>query len=227
MKPFSLISKCSCCTPEDEDLLEIQGAKRLNPELQLQLKDLQGKELERWTSGGVTKIEEARQGEQSLVAQKCTSRVSYESIASIAETDFAGSWLCSDVRGDMAKYLGDMGLSTALVAAAEEAGYGVGSQVQNIAQSGNLFVIQNVFGTRVTMRFQVGAGIQKCVDQEGSEILIDPTWDGQTLCVVSKRCNGDLIANSRRYLEAGTMVLQLKSPNGAVVDRLFVRKYLL
>merc|ERR1712151_690950 len=126
-----------------------------------------------------------------------------------APSNFRGSWLCTRVAGDMEEFLKDMGLTVQLREAAKAARYGAGHQVQNIAQAGDAFVVQNILKTPVTMRFRVGAGVQKSVDQEGKPILIDARWDRDVLCVTSQKESGDLIANSRRYFEGDNMVLEL------------------
>jgi len=141
-----------------------------------------------------------------------------------APEDFSGSWMCTKVTGDMEKFLEDMGLNEALRKAAGAANYGAGRQFQNIAQVGNSFVVQNILKFPVTMRFHAGAGVQTSVDQEGKPIVIDPYWDGDVLCVTSKRESGELIANTRRYLEGSAMVLQLESPAGTKVKRIFERR---
>lgn len=141
-----------------------------------------------------------------------------------APEDFSGSWMCTKVTGDMEKFLTDMGLNEPLRKAAGAANYGAGRQFQNIAQVGNSFVVQNILKFPVTMRFHAGAGVQTSVDQEGKPIIIDPYWDGDVLCVTSKRESGELIANTRRYLEGSAMILQLESPAGTKVKRIFERR---
>lgn len=138
--------------------------------------------------------------------------------------DFSGSWVVSSVTGDMEGFLADMGLSEQLRNAAKTARYGVDKQVQNIAQSGDTFVVQNILRAPVTMQFRAGAGMQRSLDQEGKTILIDPTWDGPTLCVASQKETGEHIANTRRYFEGERMVLELTSPQGTAVQRIFERR---
>jgi len=146
------------------------------------------------------------------------------SSSATAPEDFSGSWICTKVTGDMEKFLTDMGLDENLRKAAGAADYGAGRQYQNIAQVGDSFVVQNILKAPVTMRFHAGAGIQTSVDQEGKSILIDPYWDGNVLCVTSKRKSGELIANTRRRLEGGSMILELESPEGTSVMRFFERR---
>jgi len=141
-----------------------------------------------------------------------------------APEDFSGSWTCTKVTGDMEKFLTDMGLNAPLRQAAGAANYGRGRQFQNIAQVGNSFVVQNILKAPVTMRFHAGAGVQTSLDQEGKAIIIEPYWDGNVLCVTSKRESGELIANTRRFMESGSMVLELESPAGTRVLRLFERR---
>lgn len=138
--------------------------------------------------------------------------------------DFGGSWICVRIAGDMETFLTDMGLSEVVRKTARDARYGVGRQVQNIAHAGDAFVIQNILQAPLTMRFRVGAGLQESVDQEGKPILIDPSWDGESLRVTSKRESGELIANTRRYFEGDSMVLELTSPQGTIVTRTFERR---
>lgn len=139
--------------------------------------------------------------------------------------DFGGSWICTAVSGNMEAFLSDMGLSDQLRQAAASARYGVGRQVQNIAQVGDSFVIQNILKAPVTMRFRVGGGSQGSLDQEGKPIVIEPRWDETgALVVTSKRESGELIAHTRRFFEGESMVLELTSPCGTVVKRVFERR---
>jgi len=139
-------------------------------------------------------------------------------------TDFGGSWLCVGVSGDMEAFLQEMGLAEGPRKAASVARYGALRQVQNITQSGGSFIVENILDKPVTMRFVVGEGVQSTADQEGKPIFIEPIWDGEVLCVVSKKENGELIANSRRYIEGEEMTLELQSPGGTVVKRRFQRR---
>jgi hypothetical protein len=144
-----------------------------------------------------------------------------------APVDFNGSWLCSSVIGDMEKFLTDMGLDEKLRNAACDARYGAGWQVQNISQEGDFFVVENILKVSITMKFQVGIGIQHSVDQAGKSITIHPTWalDENVPClmVCSRSETGELIANTRRYLDGPSMMLELKSPQGMTVTRIFQR----
>jgi hypothetical protein len=141
-----------------------------------------------------------------------------------APEDFSGSWTCTKVTGDMEQFLTDMGLSAPLRKAAGAANYGAGRQFQNIAQVGDSFVVQNILKAPVTMRFHAGAGLQTSVDQEGKPIIIEPYWDGNVLCVTSKREGGELIANTRRFMDGSNMILELESPAGTRVMRSFDRR---
>lgn len=147
-----------------------------------------------------------------------------QSASKDAPADFGGSWLCVSVTGDMESFLIDMGLAEGARRAASVARYGALRQMQNIAQSGDTFVVENILDKPVTMRFCVGEGVQKTADQEGKPIFIEPVWDGEVLCVASKRESGELIANSRRYIEGADMILELRSPSGTVVRRKFQRR---
>jgi len=141
-----------------------------------------------------------------------------------APADFSGSWTCTKATGDMEKFLTDMGLNAASRQAAAAANYGTGRQFQNIAQVGNSFVVQNILKAPVTMRFHANSAEQTSVDQEGNPIIIEPYWDGDALCVTSKRESGELIANTRRFMEGASMVLELESPSGTRVLRFFERR---
>lgn len=140
-------------------------------------------------------------------------------------SDFGGSWLCIAVSGDMEAFLLDMGLADGPRQAASLARYGALRQVQNIAQAGDTFVVENILDKPVTMRFSVGEGTQRTLDQEGNALLIDPRWDGEVLCVASRKETGELITSSRRYFEGQAMILELQSPNGTVVRRKFQRRF--
>jgi len=141
----------------------------------------------------------------------------------VAVVDFSGSWVCTRVTGDMASFMKDAGLDAAMREAARAASYGAGRQVQNIAQVGDAMVVQNILKEPVATRFRVGAGLQSALDQDGKLIYVDPWWDGDALCVVSRREDKAVIAHSRRYFDGATMVLELFSPKGARVRRVFER----
>lgn len=141
----------------------------------------------------------------------------------VAAADFSGSWRCDRVSGNMEAFLTDMGLEMSLRKAAATANYGAGVQVQNIHQVGDFFEVENILRTPVTMQFRVGDGDQHTVDQVGKPIVVNPRWEGSALNVSSRTETGDLIADSRRYFEGEAMVIQFKSPQGTVVERIFSR----
>merc|ERR1711924_499836 len=89
--------------------------------------------------------------------------------------------------------------------------------------AGDSFTVVDRGQGAVTVRFRVGNGPQLSSDPQGRPLTITPTWDGQTLCVETKNADGDLVATSRRYLEGDRMVLQLTSPAGTVMRRIFRR----
>lgn len=137
--------------------------------------------------------------------------------------NFSGSWRCSRVDGDMEAFLTDMGLGGALRRAASTANYGAGVQVQNISQMGDFFEVENILRTPVTMHFRVGDGEQSTVDQVGKPIVVDPRWEGSALHVASRKETGEPIADSKRYYVGDSMVIQFRSPQGTVVERVFDR----
>jgi len=211
-----LVEECSCCNSPstvndmiDNPVLD-EGALVKIPEMESDV-----------TSEHFQKIQDAKNSKPLL---NYNSHSSSGTPSLDAPAEFAGSWICTQVSGDMSAYLQDMGLTHDLCVAAECTNYGVGLQLQNITQIGDLFVIQNILTAPVTMRFQVGSGVQSVADQEGIPILINPTWDGKTLCVISSRRTGELISNSRRYIQEDNMILQLTSPKGVVVKRIFTRR---
>lgn len=140
-----------------------------------------------------------------------------------APADFSGSWCCDRVSGDMEAFLTDMGLGVGLRKAAAAAKYGAGVQVQHINQSGDFFEVENILRTPVTMQFRVGLGEQNTVDQVGKPIIVDPRWEGNALFVASRTESGQPIADSKRYFEGDAMVIQFRSPQGTVVERIFKR----
>jgi len=162
-------------------------------------------------------------GEATTADSATPARTTPPSPSRVSTTDFQGSWLCMSVTGDMETFLQDMGLAEGPRKAASAARYGALRQVQNISQSGNFFEVENIIDKPVTMQFVVGNGVQKTPDQDGKTILIEPSWDGEVLCIVSKRESGELIANSRRYIDGEDMILELRSPSGTAVRRNFQR----
>eukprot|EP00427_Karlodinium_veneficum_P040395 CAMPEP_0169302154 /NCGR_PEP_ID=MMETSP1016-20121227/68652_1 /TAXON_ID=342587 /ORGANISM="Karlodinium micrum, Strain CCMP2283" /LENGTH=237 /DNA_ID=CAMNT_0009394853 /DNA_START=16 /DNA_END=730 /DNA_ORIENTATION=- len=154
-------------------------------------------------------------GEATTADTNTPTRNNSQSHSRVPPQDFSGSWLCVAVSGDMEAFLIDMGLPEGPRKAASAARYGA------LRQDGDSIVVENILDKPVTMRFEVGEGVQRTADQDGRLILVHPVWDGEVLCVTSKRESGDLIANSRRLLEADSMVLELSSPSGTVVEEYF------
>jgi hypothetical protein len=138
--------------------------------------------------------------------------------------DFTGSWQCVRVDGDVYGFLQDMGLSPIMCEAARSAHYGAGHQLQIITQEGDHFTVVDQLKTTVTMKCQVGVGPQASCDLEGKPVTVTPTWDGQTLCVETMTGSGELFATSRRFLEGDEMLLELTSPAGATMRRIFCKK---
>ncbi|CAK0855879.1 unnamed protein product [Prorocentrum cordatum] len=138
--------------------------------------------------------------------------------------DFTGTWQCTRAEGNMPAFLLSMGLDPIMVEAARSAHYGVGHQVQVITQDGDNIHVVDQLKTTVTMMCQVGLGPQKSCDLEGRPVTITPTWDGQTLCVETTTQAGELFATSRRFFEGDVMVLELTSPSGAKMRRIFSKK---
>lgn len=140
-----------------------------------------------------------------------------------ARADFSGSWRCVKVDGEIDRFLADMGLNEILREEACRHKYGAGMQEQHITQSVGSFEIENILKVPIRMKFVADGGVQKSVDQAGRPILIDPCWDGPALLVKSMREDGELIAHTRRYIENDVMVLELTSPQGSIVRRVFDR----
>lgn len=138
--------------------------------------------------------------------------------------DFTGSWQCIRVDGDIYGFLQDMGLSPIMCEAAKKARYGAGHQLQMITQEGDHFSVVDQLKTIVTMSCRVGFGPQASCDLEGKPVTVTPTWDGQTLCVETMTGSGEPFATSRRFLEGDEMVLELTSPAGATMRRIFCKK---
>lgn len=141
----------------------------------------------------------------------------------VPPANFSGSWRCEKVAGNMEAFLIDMGLGDMLRKAAATANYGAGVQVQNIIQLGDFFEVENILRTPVTMQFRVGEGEQRTVDQVGKPIVVDPRWEGPALIVASRRESGEPVADSKRYYDGNSMVIQFTSPQGTVVERIFAR----
>eukprot|EP00747_Dinoflagellata_sp_TGD_P022523 gnl/TRDRNA2_/TRDRNA2_129165_c0_seq2.p1 gnl/TRDRNA2_/TRDRNA2_129165_c0~~gnl/TRDRNA2_/TRDRNA2_129165_c0_seq2.p1 ORF type:complete len:254 (+),score=32.59 gnl/TRDRNA2_/TRDRNA2_129165_c0_seq2:53-814(+) len=161
--------------------------------------------------------------EMETTADTATSSSAAASGSSKVSPDFNGRWLCARVVGDMDTFLMDMGLGEALRRVAQDSKYGEGVQVQNVTQSGDLFLIENILKASTSSCFRVGAGDQRSTDMEGRPIQLIPSWDGQILHMTSKKFSGDVIVYSQRYLDGDEMVLELKSSRGTTVRRIFKR----
>lgn len=144
--------------------------------------------------------------------------------AAAERPDFSGSWQCVRVEGDTPGFLQDMGTTPIQREAARRARYGANIQIQSITQDGDTFTVMDQLKTTNTMKFQVGLGPQRSCDLEGKPVIITPTWDGQTLCVVTETEAGILWASSRRFFEEDEMVLELSSPEGFKSRRIFNRR---
>jgi len=144
--------------------------------------------------------------------------------AAAERPDFTGSWACIRVEGDTPGFLQDMGLTPLQREAARSARYGAGLQTQFITQDGDRFTVVDQLKTTNTMKFQVGLGPQTTCNLEGRPVTVTPTWEGQALCIVSTTDAGIVWASSRRFYEKDQMVLELSSPGGSTMRRIFGRK---
>lgn len=139
------------------------------------------------------------------------------------QPNFNGIWICVEVRGNMDRFLQEMGLDEELRQEAEHSNYGAYQQRQTIVQSGNNFEIANELKARVVSVFSVGGGVQPSRDLHGRPLLLEPSWDeaGGILLVRSYTPAMELIVQTQRYLERGRMVMEISTPVGTTVKRIF------
>ncbi|CAE7853433.1 unnamed protein product [Symbiodinium sp. KB8] len=136
------------------------------------------------------------------------------------QPNFNGVWICVEVRGNMDRFLQEMGLDEELRQEAEHSNYGAYQQRQTIVQSGNNFEIANELKARVVSVFSVGGGVQPSRDLHGRPLLLEPSWDeaGGVLLVRSYTSGMELIVQTQRYLERGRMVMEISTPVGTTVE---------
>jgi len=137
--------------------------------------------------------------------------------------DFSGVWLCIEVSGDSDRFLQEMGLDEELRLDAAKNQYGVQQQRQKINQTGPWFEIANELKAQVKSVFRIGGGVQSCRDHSGRLTFIDPKWDHGRVCLLvrSYSASMEFLAETRRFLQDGRMVVELSSPAGTTVRRIF------
>lgn len=138
--------------------------------------------------------------------------------------NFSGVWLCVEVIGDTDRFLEEMGLDEDLRLDARRNEYGVYQQRQKINQTGLWLEIANELKAQVKSVFRIGGGVQSCRDHSGRLTFLEPKWDDARLALLvrSYSASMELLAETRRYLECETrMVVEIKSPKGTTVKRIF------
>mmetsp|Transcript_95386 Transcript_95386/g.132514 ORF Transcript_95386/g.132514 Transcript_95386/m.132514 type:complete len:238 (+) Transcript_95386:86-799(+) len=102
------------------------------------------------------------------------------------QPNFNGIWICVEVRGNMDRFLQEMGLDEELRQEAEHSNYGAYQQRQTIVQSGNNFEIANELKARVVSVFSVGGGVQPSRDLHGRlcnrECSLSSCWWRHPFC---------------------------------------------
>mmetsp|Transcript_69684 Transcript_69684/g.219967 ORF Transcript_69684/g.219967 Transcript_69684/m.219967 type:complete len:147 (-) Transcript_69684:142-582(-) len=140
--------------------------------------------------------------------------------------DFSGKWTVVRIEGDMDAFLKESGVSWMVRKMASGMGYGVGKQKQDIAHSGDQLEIVNESPMgKVTITMVINGQEQTAVTPDNEKVLATPCWepDGATLRVESRKPNGGAVPLQRRFMRGDEMVMELTSPKGTAVSRIFSR----
>lgn len=138
------------------------------------------------------------------------------------QPDFSGTWTLRRVEGDFEALMADAGVSWVLRKAARAANYGVGMVRHRISQAGDHISVQiSQGGSSHTMDFVVGAGEQETAGEDGSNAVVVPSWDGQSLRVSARNPKKSSGQVTTRYFEDSLLVLETTTSTGISVKRYF------
>lgn len=146
--------------------------------------------------------------------------------------EFEGQWTLMRVEGDFDGFLKECGTNYMMRMAAKSMAYGVKRMTNSIKQwkeNGieHIEVIApSVKGERKQV-FRIDNTEQDSVEPlEMKPIIVQPTWDGQTLVVTSRPRDNKAkkMPVSRRFMFGQQMVVQQESPGGIVIRRYFDRQ---
>lgn len=138
---------------------------------------------------------------------------------------FLGKWKFSKFEGNFEAMMIDAGVSWTTRKMAKSANYGIGLATHDIQQRGNelsINVHNGLLGT--TMKLTVNGREQESIHEDGTRVLITPSWEGQMLRVEGKTKQGHRkIQSTKRYLSGEQMVIETTTSSGEVVLRYFSR----
>jgi len=142
-----------------------------------------------------------------------------------SQPDFSGRWVLSSIEGDFDAFLADIGTKWMLRKMARSVGYGVGRSVQDISLDGDEFIVVSEGGPTITkLVLHIGGGEEQSIGLDGDPIMVCARWEGQALCMESKRMDGSRLPPTRRYLDGEEMVVENSTSSGLMVRRLFTKE---
>uniref|UniRef100_A0A7S2K7I6 Uncharacterized protein n=1 Tax=Zooxanthella nutricula TaxID=1333877 RepID=A0A7S2K7I6_9DINO len=141
------------------------------------------------------------------------------------KANFAGSWLCSRVEGDVEGFMEALGLSWATRYAAYLIDYGVGVASRTVRQDGDYVEIEVSSGpAQFVQTYSVGRGQQKTEGPEG-EALVTPTWESDDVLRV-EQLNLDRSSPVvvRQYFASEDLVVHMTAARGVSTAWVFQRQ---
>mmetsp|Transcript_43734 Transcript_43734/g.102048 ORF Transcript_43734/g.102048 Transcript_43734/m.102048 type:complete len:213 (+) Transcript_43734:90-728(+) len=140
--------------------------------------------------------------------------------------NFTGDWVLSRLEGDFDAFLQDQGVGYMTRTMAKSMGYGVRKVFQVIKQEGDQIRITQTNPQRsVVVDLTVNGVEQDSTDPaEGKKIKVQPSWDGVALLLKSRAPDGKELPTARRFFAGEEMIMELTTPKGLVVKRIFSRK---
>lgn len=179
-----------------------------------------------WQASAGRKVDRElpKQEKQSVAGEGGTAQA--QNMAADPVPVLAGTWLNTSLEGDMDKFMMAMGISEKIRKAAATANYGVGKQLQEIAQSGNEFEIKSTTmkGDPVCQKFVVGSG-QPMMQTNAAKVGVEmePSWvDGKVLEIESKTREGVPLV-TRRYLREAQLIME-QELQGVILKRVFTKQ---
>eukprot|EP00437_Effrenium_voratum_P020786 CAMPEP_0181447396 /NCGR_PEP_ID=MMETSP1110-20121109/26600_1 /TAXON_ID=174948 /ORGANISM="Symbiodinium sp., Strain CCMP421" /LENGTH=194 /DNA_ID=CAMNT_0023571507 /DNA_START=1 /DNA_END=585 /DNA_ORIENTATION=+ len=138
--------------------------------------------------------------------------------------NFSGEWTLERIEGDFDAFLKEMGVGYMARSLAKSRGYGVKSVHQAVEHSlDKIKVVQTTPKGTTVSEIRLDGTEQDSTDPiENRAVKVLPKWDGQTLVIVSRSKDKELIT-VRRHMRGEETVQELETPGKVLVKRVFCR----
>merc|ERR1712070_187169 len=132
---------------------------------------------------------------------------------------FTGTWLLTDVQGDPAGFMTEMGVSWMMRQAASSMGYGKGKAMQEIKHDGDVLEVTRK-GPKKTATSTLKIGETNLIETpKGEQRKAMLQWEDDVL--VAKGEGG---LTQRRYMEGDKLVLEIISSKGKVMKQVYTKQ---